>query len=102
MDQSAQEQDMGARPDRAIVVSSDGEITVDARLIAPHLDLTPERMLAEVRRGLVYQVAEKGVAADEGCIRLTFRYRERECRIVIDADGTVIASSASPSAWRVE
>ena len=61
MGQSAQEQDMGAQPDRAVVVSSDGEITVDARLIAPHLDLTPERMLAEVRRGLVYRWPRKAL-----------------------------------------
>ena len=47
------------------VVSINGEITVDAHLIAPHLGLTPEEMMAELRCGLVYQVAEKGTAADE-------------------------------------
>jgi hypothetical protein len=35
-------------------------------------------------------VAEKGTAADEGRIRLTFRYRARECRIVVDASGAVV------------
>jgi hypothetical protein len=81
---------MSFQQDRAAVVSIDGEITVDARLIAPHLGLTPEEMIAEVRHGLVYQVAEKGLAADEGRLRLTFRYRARECRVVIDADGAVV------------
>jgi hypothetical protein len=47
-------------------------------------------MMAELRCGLVYQVAEKGTAADEGRIRLTFRYRARECRIVVDASGAVV------------
>ena len=76
--------------DLRAVVSIDGEITVDARLIAPHLGLTPEEMMAELRCGRVYQVAEKGTAADEGRIRLTFRYRARECRIVVDASGAVV------------
>src|SRR5258708_11849245 len=76
--------------DLAAVVSINGEITVDAHLIAPHLGLTPEEMMAELRCGLVYQVVERGTAADEGRIRLTFRYRARECRIVVDASGAVV------------
>jgi hypothetical protein len=81
---------MSIQHDLAAVVSINGEITVDARLIAPDLGLTPEEMMAELRCGLVYQVAEKGTAADEGRIRLTFRYRARECRIVVDASGAVV------------
>ncbi|MDB5409280.1 MAG: hypothetical protein JWL84_4192 [Rhodospirillales bacterium] len=46
--------------------------------------------MAKLRCGLVYQVAEKGTAADDGSIRLTFRYRARECRIVVDASGAVV------------
>jgi hypothetical protein len=65
-------------------VCRDGEVTIDARLIAPRLGLSPERFMAEVRRGLVYQVAEQGVATDAGRMRLTFRYRERECRVFVD------------------
>jgi hypothetical protein len=76
--------------DLAAVVRINGEITVDARLIAPHLGPTPEEMMAELRCGLVYQVPEKGTAADDGSIRLTFRYRARECRIVVDASGSVV------------
>ncbi len=81
---------MSIQQDRGAVVSIDGEISVDTRLIAPHLGLTPEEMMAELRCGRVYQVAEKGTAADEGRIRLTFRYRARECRIVVDASGAVV------------
>ena len=81
---------MSIQHDLAAVVSINGEVTVDARLIAPHLGLTSEEMMAELRCGFVYQVAEKGTAADEGRIRLTFRYRARECRIVVDASGAVV------------
>ena len=80
---------MSVPPDRAVVVSS-GEITVDARLIAPRLGLTAEGLMAEMRRGLVYQVAEIGIAADAGRLRLTFRYRARECRLVVDHDGAIV------------
>ena len=81
---------MSIEQDGAAVVTINGEITVDARLIAPHLGLTPEEMMAELRCGFVYQMAEKGTAADEGRIRLTFRYRARECRIVVDASGAIV------------
>ena len=81
---------MSIEQDGAAVVTINGEITVDARLIAPHLGLTPEEMMAELRCGFVYQVAQKGTAADEGPIRLTFRYRARECRIVVDASGAIV------------
>ena len=80
---------MSIQHDLAAVVSINGEI-LSMRLIAPHLGLTPEEMMAELRCGLVYQVAEKGTAADEGRIRLTFRYRARECRIVVDASGAIV------------
>ena len=93
---------MSIEQDGAAVVSINGEITVDARLIAPHLGLTPEEMMAELRCGFVYQVAEKGTAANEGRIRLTFRYRARECRIVVDASGAVVGWSASPGARRLQ
>jgi hypothetical protein len=72
----------GFSPTISFHAAAFGEITIDARLIAPHLGLTPEEMMAELRCGLVYRVAEKGTAADDGSIRLTFRYRARECRIV--------------------
>ena len=75
---------------REVVASTSGEITVDACLIASHLGLTPEEMMIELKRGLVYQVTEKGTAADKGRMRLTFRYRARECRIIIDAGGAVV------------
>jgi hypothetical protein len=81
---------MSIEQDGAAVVTINGEITVDARLIARHLGLTPEEMMAELRCGFVYQVAQKGTAADEGRIRLTFRYRARECRIVVDASGAIV------------
>jgi hypothetical protein len=42
----SQNPEMSIQHDLA-VVSINGEITIDARLIAPHLGLTPEEMMAE-------------------------------------------------------
>ena len=39
------------------------------------LGVPTEPLKAEMRRGLVYSVAERGIDEDEGRTRLTFRYR---------------------------
>jgi Family of unknown function (DUF6522) len=68
----------------------DGEITIDAEAVAPKLGLSPASLKDEMRKGLVYSVAEAGVAEDAGRIRLTFRYRARVWRVVVEPDGTLV------------
>jgi hypothetical protein len=46
-----------------------------------------------MRRGIVYGVVETGVAEDEGRTRLTFRYRARAWRVVVEPDGTLVEAS---------
>jgi len=66
--------------------SSTPNITVDAGSIAARLGMTPEVLLAEMRKGLVFQLTEKGEGEDAGRYRLTFRYRAREAVMVVDED----------------
>jgi hypothetical protein len=68
----------------------DGEITIDAEVVAPKLGLSPPSLKDEMRKGLVYSVAEAGVDEDAGRIRLTFRYRARVWRVVVEPDGTLV------------
>lgn len=68
----------------APVTVSGGEITIDAELLAPKLGLSPEALKAEMRKGLVYGVAEKGVDEDRGRLRLTFRYRARSWTVIVE------------------
>ncbi|MFT5487627.1 MAG: hypothetical protein ACI9JL_004256 [Paracoccaceae bacterium] len=76
------------------VTICDGEITIDAALLAPKLGLSPETLKAEMARGLVYSVAETGVDEDVGRTRLTFRYRSRAWTMVVDTDGNLVESIA--------
>ncbi len=64
-------------------------VMVDASEIAPLLGLTPERLMAELRAGHIYQSAEEGIEADMGQMRLTFRFRSRVARLIVDHDGSI-------------
>ena len=68
----------------------DGEITVDADLLAPKLGLSAETLKAQMRKGSIDSVAEVGTNDDAGRTRLTFRYRTRAWTVVIQPDGTVV------------
>ena len=67
----------------------DGEITVEAEALAPKLGLSTEALKENMAKGLVMSVAETGEHEDAGRTRLTFRYRARVWRVVIDADGSL-------------
>ncbi len=65
------------------------EATIEAGFLAAKLGLLLDRLRAEMRRGIVYGVAERGVGEDAGRLRLTFRYRARSWTVVVEPDGTV-------------
>ncbi len=65
-----------------------GEITVDAELLAPKLGLSAAALKTEMRNGTVSSVAEAGIDDDAGRTRVTFKYRTRTWTAVVDADGT--------------
>ena len=75
-------------PNGASIV--DGEITVDAELLASKLGLSSETLKREMRKGLVYSTVERGEQEDSGNTRLTFRYRATVWRTVLKADGTLV------------
>ena len=66
---------------------ADGEITIDAELLASKLGLSAASLMAEMRKGIVYSVTETGINEDVGRTRLTFRYRSRVWTVVVDPDG---------------
>ena len=84
---------MSPVPASAITIA-DGEITIDAELLAPKLGLSAEALNAEMRKGVVYSVAETGVNEDIGRTRVTFRYRTRAWTVVVEPDGTLVEKIA--------
>lgn len=78
---------------RFAVFQDDGACVIDGRILAPALGLSPDALMSELRAGLVYQVTERGIGADDGRMRLTFRYRHREVRVIVDRTGRIIEGS---------
>jgi len=64
-------------------------LQIDAREIAPLLGLTPERLMAELRAGKVYHIAEEGEQDTDSRMRIVFRYRARTARLVVESDGSM-------------
>jgi len=77
-----------SRPDLTPCPDGDG-LEIDATEIAPLLGLTPERLMAELRAGEVYHSAEELDRDEEGRICVTFRYRSRMARLIVDPDGSM-------------
>ena len=72
----------------AIEVRGD-EATIEAGFLAAKLGLSVDRLRAEMRRGIVYGVVERGIGEDAGRMRLTFRLRARSWTVLVEADGTL-------------
>lgn len=67
----------------------DGDLTVDAQVLAPRLGLSVAKLKAEMRRGIVYSRVERGEGADAGYWRITVTYRQHAIRVLVAPDGAV-------------
>ena len=83
---------------RALIAVEGEEVTIKAGFLAAKLGLSVDRLRAEMRRGIVYGVSERGVGEDAGRLRLTFRYRARSWTVVVEADGTLDEAPAQAPA----
>jgi hypothetical protein len=50
--------------------------------------------MAEMRRGIVYSMSERGIGEDEGRFRLTFRYRDRVFRLIVTTTGKIVSEES--------
>ena len=76
-------------PSWPVIEIRDDDVTIEATYLASRLGLPVDRLLAEMRRGIIYSVVERGVGDDVGRLRLTFRYRARAWTVVVHRDGTL-------------
>jgi hypothetical protein len=80
---------------RTAVHPAEGAVEVDSPMVARGLKLPVEQFMAEMRRGIVYSLSERGIGEDEGRFRLTFRYRDRQFRFVVTATGEVVSEEGA-------
>ena len=76
-------------PSSPLIEVHGDDVTVEASYLAARLGLPVERFRAEMRRGIIYSVVERGMGEDAGRLRLTFRYRARAWTVVVQRDGTL-------------
>ena len=75
-----------------VTVTAQG-FEVDAVTIAKVFGLDPAQLQEKMRAGEVTSLCEKGVDADAGRFRLTFRYAGRVLRLTVDAGGAILKQS---------
>ncbi|MBB6357519.1 DUF6522 family protein [Aminobacter aganoensis] len=68
----------------------DGEVLVDAAVIAKGLKLKAEAVQEMMREGCITSLCERGTGEDAGCFRLTFFTDNRRFRLVVNEAGRII------------
>lgn len=68
------------------------DFTLDATDIARALGLSSDELKRALAKGIVYQTTEKGEDEHAGTWRVTFRYRARTARFILDGAGHVRAA----------
>jgi hypothetical protein len=63
---------------------ADGTIVFPMEVVAEGLKVPVETLLPGMRAGILYQVTEKGEGEDAGWLRVTFRFRSRQCRLIVE------------------
>ena len=72
----------------------DGDVRVDAAVIAEGLGLALPAFREQMRAGKITSLSERGIDADLGRHRLTFFSEHRRFRLVVDGSGAIIQRSA--------
>jgi hypothetical protein len=76
-------------PSPPIIEIHGDDVTIEASYLAARLGLSVDRLRAEMQRGIIYGVVERGMGEDAGRLRLTFRYRARAWTVAVQLDGTL-------------
>lgn len=77
------------------ITLADGNIGLDAALIAADLGLDCPGVLEAMRVGRLTAVCERGTDEDRGRYRVTFYHGNTRLRLTVDADGQIVERSVS-------
>ena len=80
----------------SVTITAQG-FEVDAVMVAAAFGLDPAELRDKMRAGDVTSLCEKGIDADEGRFRLTFRHKGRALRLTVDAEGRVVSRATFPA-----
>jgi len=72
---------------------ADGEVEIDASIVAEGLGIALPRLKEGMRKGTITSISERGIDADQGRHRLTFFSEHRRFRVVVDAAGAIVQRS---------
>lgn len=78
-----------------------GQVTIDARDLAPLIGCRPAEVPGFMRDGRITSLYERGEGADAGRFRVTFRHGGIKVRFTCAEDGTVLSrirTGAAPAA----
>jgi len=78
-----------------IDVNRDGFV-VDSALLSDAFDLLPDEIQSLMRSGEITSRSETGIDEDAGRARLTFHFRERAVRFVVDQSGAILSQARFP------
>ena len=70
-----------------------GDVEIDASVIAEGLAITLPMLKEQMRAGQITSQSERGVDDDSGRYRLTFFSEHRRFRVVVDEGGAIIQRS---------
>ncbi len=77
----------------AVVEFEEGTLSIDAAVVGRGLSVEPSLVPVRMREGKITVLCERGFDEDAGRYRLTFFYRNRRFRLVVDEEGNVVQRS---------
>ena len=72
---------------------ANGDIQVDAVLLGELLGIPPAEIPALMRAGAITSRCERGVDTHQGQFRLSFFYKSRRARLVVNSAGRILQRS---------
>ncbi len=77
----------------AVVEFEQGTLNIDAAVIGRGLNVEPYLVQLRMREGKITVLSERGVNEDAGRYRLTFFYKNRRFRLIVDEQGNAVQRS---------
>jgi hypothetical protein len=77
----------------AVVEFEQGTLSIDATVIGRGLNVEPSLVQGQMREGKITVLCERGVNDDVGRHRLTFFYKNRRFRLIVDEEGNAVQRS---------